>query len=146
MLPFQALFVPALQQGKNLSHEFLIFHSYMIENGLMICFSQIKKQAYFIAYTKLNKEIGSQVSTFFNSWATNKQANFFLRQNMHINQTIQCLIRSRNITSSSTQDHKTIMNDIKVLWTILKGKVETWTTKIQYRYSSTESREVIKIK
>jgi hypothetical protein len=39
----------------------------MIENGLMICFSQIKKQAYFIAYTKLNKEIGSQVSTFLNS-------------------------------------------------------------------------------
>jgi hypothetical protein len=28
VLPFQALFVPALQQGKTLSHEFLIFHSY----------------------------------------------------------------------------------------------------------------------
>jgi hypothetical protein len=46
--PSQALFVPALQQGKNLSHEFLIFHSYGRERLNDVLFP-IKKQAYFIA-------------------------------------------------------------------------------------------------
>jgi hypothetical protein len=50
--PFRSLFVPASQQGENLSHDIKYFILSYDRERLNDIFFQINKQAYFIAYIK----------------------------------------------------------------------------------------------